>query len=122
MSHATKDIRNVAIVGHGASGKTKLVERLLQETKKTARPVLDASPDERERGSSIDMHVAHFAHQGVHVNVIDTPGHADFVGEPILALGAVECALVAVDAKDGVKVNTRKLWEKCQEMGLPRFI
>src|SRR5581483_6383887 len=130
MAYTTKDIRNIAVIGHGASGKTTLVERLLFEAKATSRfgrvtegsSMLDAAPDERERGSSIDMHVVHCTHQGVHLNLIDTPGAADFVGEPILALAAVEAALLVVDGKDGVKVNTRKLWAKCQELELPRFI
>jgi elongation factor G len=130
MAYTTKDIRNVAVIGHGASGKTTLAERALFETKTTTRfgrvtegsSILDAAPDERERGSSIDMHVAHMTHQGAHINMIDTPGAADFVGDTLLALGAVECALVVVDGKDGVKVNTRKLWQSCQALGLPRFI
>ena len=130
MAHTTKDIRTIAVVGHGASGKTTLVERLLFETKTTTRfgrvnegsSILDVAPDERERGSSIDMHVMHATHQGVHLNLIDTPGAADFTGEAIIALAAVETALVVVDGKDGVKVNTRKLWEKCQDLELPRFI
>src|SRR5271169_5981366 len=103
---------------------------MLFETKTTTRfgrvnegsSMLDAAPDERERGSSIDMHVAHMSHQGAHINIIDTPGAADFQGEPILSLAAVECAIVTVDGKDGVKVNTRKLWSKCAEFELPRFI
>src|SRR5262245_1837700 len=114
----TKDIRNVAVIGHGSSGKTTLVERLLFDTKTTSRfgrpsegsSILDISFDEKERGSSIDMHFAHFDHGGAHVSLIDTPGAADFAGEPTCALGVVEAALVTVDAKDGVKVNTRKLW------------
>jgi len=130
MAHATRDIRNIAVVGHNASGKTTLIERLLYDSKTTNRfgrvaegsSLLDAAPDEQERGSSIDMHVVHLTHQGTLVNLIDTPGAADFVGEPILALAAVEAALVVVDGKDGVKVNTRKLWAKCEELGLPRFI
>ena len=130
MAHTTKNIRNVAVVGHGSSGKTTLVERLLFETKATTRfgrvtegtSILDAAPDEKERGSSIDMHVVHATHQGVHLNLVDTPGAADFVGEAVLALAAVECAVVVVDGKDGVKVNTRKLWAKCEEMNLPRLI
>ncbi len=130
MAYTTKDIRNVTVIGHGASGKTTLVERMLFETKTTTRfgrvnegsSILDAAPDERERGSSIDMHIAHMTHQGCHINIIDNPGAADFVGEPLLSLAAVECAIVAVDGKDGVKVNTRKLWNKCIEFELPRFI
>ncbi|HZV01679.1 MAG TPA: elongation factor G [Planctomycetota bacterium] len=130
MTHATKDIRNLAIVGHGASGKTTLVERLLFEAKATTRfgrvndgsSILDVAADERERGSSIDMHIAHAMWQGTHINMIDTPGAADFQNDAILALGAVEAALVVVDGKDGVKVNTRKLWSKCVEQELPRFI
>ncbi len=130
MTHTTQNLRNIAVIGHGASGKTTLVERLLFETKTTTRfgrvtegtSILDAAPDERERGSSIDMHVVHATHQGVHLNLIDTPGAADFAGEAILALGAVEAALVVVDGKDGVKVNTRKMWAKCEELSLPRFI
>jgi elongation factor G len=128
MSYATKDIRNVAVIGHGASGKTTLVERILFDTKTMTRfgrvsegsSALDAAPDERERGSSIDMHLTHAAHGGCQLRFIDTPGHADFFGDTILALGAVEAALVAVDAKDGVKVNTRKLWQKAAELSLPR--
>jgi elongation factor G len=130
MTHTTKDIRNVAIVGHGSSGKTTLVERLLFETKATSRfgrvsdgsSILDVAPDERERGSSIDMHVVHADHKGTRVNLIDTPGAADFQSDALLALGAVDAAIVAVDGKDGVKVTTRKMWGACADLGLPRFL
>lgn len=130
MSYTTKDIRNIVVVGHGASGKTTLVERLLYASHATTRfgrvtegsSILDVAPDERERGSSIDMHVVHADHHGVHLNLIDTPGAQDFTGEPLLALAAVEAALVVVDGKDGVRVNTRKLWARCAEAQLPRFL
>lgn len=130
MGYLTRDIRNVAIVGHGSSGKTTLVERLLFDTHATNRfgrvsdgsSILDVAPDERERGSSIDMHVTHASFHNVHLNVIDTPGAADFVGDAILPFAAVDGILVAVDSKDGVKVTTRQAWHRCEEAELPRFV
>ncbi len=126
----TKDIRNVVLIGHGSSGKTTLAERLLFDAKATTRfgrpsegtSILDSADDEKERGSSIDMHLCHLTHAGAAVTLIDTPGAADFVADAIAALGVVEAALVVVDAKDGVKVNTRKLWRKAQGLSLPRFL
>ena len=106
MAYTTKDIRNVAVFGHGSSGKTTLVERLLFEAKAIGRfgrvsdgsSMLDTASDERERGSSIDMHPVHATYHGARLNLIDTPGAADFEGEALLALGAVDTAVIAVDA------------------------
>jgi elongation factor G len=126
----TAFLRNVAFVGHGATGKTTLVEHLLLKAGAVARPgsvdegstVCDTSPDEKERKFSIDAAVAHAPYKGVEIHFLDAPGYPDFVGQAIGSLYAVETAMITVDAVAGVAVNTRKMWSAAGDLGLARVI
>jgi len=126
----TKDIRNVAFVGHSDSGKTTLADALLFRGKAVGRlgsieegtSVFDFEPEEKERRTSIDLALASFNHLGREINLFDAPGYSDFISEAICALNAVETAVVCVDAGHGIKVNTRKVWDRASRIGVARMI
>ena len=128
--YETKDIRNVAFVGHGASGKTSLVEGILFKAGATKRlgsvddgtSVSDFDSEEKERKTTIDSSVLHCNWQDKEINVIDTPGYPDFINGPIGALNAVETAIVVVSATNGIQVNTQKMWEIASKAGLARVV
>ncbi|MBI1826667.1 MAG: elongation factor G [Planctomycetes bacterium] len=119
-------IRNIALVGHGLAGKTSLAEALLFKAGATNRlgkvqdksSILDSTEEAREKLHSLDSSICHFAHKGLHINVIDTPGTVAFCGLAIAALAAVECAVVVVSASAGVQVNTRRMLERAREYGI----
>jgi elongation factor G len=123
-------IRNVAVVGHSGSGKTTLVEGLLLATGVIPRAgavpdgttVSDADPAEVKQQRSVALAVAPFEHNGVKVNLLDTPGYADFVGELRAGLRAADAALFVVSAVDGVDATTISLWEECAAVGMPRAV
>jgi elongation factor G len=123
----TGDMRNIAFVGHGTSGKTTLVETMLYKagaTKKIGRiqdknTILDTDSDERERGYSIYTAIAHCNWKKRELHIFDCPGYPDFVGEAIGALAAVEFVVVCLDSEDGIKVNTRKMFEQARKRNLP---
>ena len=123
-------IRNVVLVGHAASGKTTLVEALLAGTGAVGRAgrvedgstVCDHEDIEHKLGRSVSLAVASVAAEGVKVNFVDTPGHADFVGEVRAGLRAADAALFVVSAVDGVDGITRMLWEECASVGMPRAV
>ncbi|MFO0973900.1 MAG: elongation factor G [Phycisphaerae bacterium] len=129
-AYSTADIRNVAIIGHGASGKTSLAEALLHLTGATNRlgsvadksSHLDTDDEEKERGFSIDSHVCHVTHAGKHINLVDTPGAPDLLGQAIAALAGVETAVVVINAAAGIQVNTRKMYEHAKAFGLARIV
>ena len=126
--YKTEDIRNLAVVGHGSTGKTTLAEALLFAAGVTKRmgsvddgsSLFDFEADEKERKSSIDLAIAHCSWEGRELNIIDTPGYLDFIGEPLSAMQAVETVLIAVDASKGVEVSTRKHWDAAGALGLAR--
>ncbi|HLY75028.1 MAG TPA: elongation factor G [Planctomycetota bacterium] len=128
--YETKDIRNIVLVGHNSSGKTTLGEAMLFKAKASPRlgsvddgsSVFDFEPEEKERKNSIDLAVASVNVQGREINILDAPGYPDFVGEAICGLSAVETAVVCINAVDGIRVNTRKMWELAQKAGVARFI
>jgi elongation factor G len=131
MSHKPADrIRNVALVGHRGSGKTSLCEALLYEAGVVSRlgsvdagtTVSDSSPDEQQRGMSIDAAVCSFEHDNRKLNVIDTPGEPSFVAEALGALAVSDAAVVVVNAVSGVEVGTDRLWQRAAEAGLPRLV
>jgi elongation factor G len=123
-------IRNVAVVGHSGSGKTTLVETLLHATATIPRAgsvtegttVSDSDPAEVRQQRSVSLSVAPFEHDGVKVNLLDTPGYADFVGELRAGLRAADAALFVVSAVDGVDATTVSLWEECAAVNLPRAV
>ncbi len=126
----TDAIRNVALVGHGGAGKTSLAEAMLflaGETKRLGsvdeeHSNLDYDSEEQRRKITINMSMAPLTHKGVKVNMIDTPGYADFVGDAIAGLKVAETALFVVDAVSGPQVQTHRLWKVAGHMGMARAI
>ena len=123
-------IRNVALVGHGGSGKTSLAEALLFVTGAIPRmgrvedgnTVSDFDPEEARRGISVSMSIAPFEHEGHKVNLLDTPGYADFVGDVAAALRAADLAVFVVSAVEGVEVQTEMAWRIAEQAKLPRAV
>ncbi|MCI9352992.1 MAG: elongation factor G [Lawsonibacter sp.] len=130
MSYSVQNIRNVALIGHGGSGKTALAESLLYMTKAIDRmgkaadgnTVCDYDPEEVKRQISISLAVAPIEYKGCKINVLDTPGGFDFSGEVMEALRAADAAIIVCSAKDGVSVGLEKAWKFCEERNMPRFI
>jgi elongation factor G len=124
------DIRNVALCGHGSSGKTTIVDRVLNLTGAVTRPasvddgtsVCDFDEEEKHHKYSIEAAVVHFDHAGKHFNLIDTPGYPDFIGQAIGALRAVETAAIVVNAHSGIEVNTRRVFQEAGKAGVARII
>jgi len=110
------EIRNVVLVGHSGGGKTTLFEHLVAAT----TPGYRAKPTLDER--SVQLAVASVAHEGVVLNLIDTPGYPDFVGELRAGLRAADAALFVISASDGVDGATMLLWEECAAIGMPRAV
>jgi elongation factor G len=125
-----EQIRNVAVVGHSGSGKTTLVEALLLATGTIPRAgtvpdgttVSDSDPAEVKQQRSVSLSVAPFERNGIKVNLLDTPGYADFVGELRAGLRAADAALFVVSSVDGVDATTVALWEECAAVGMPRAV
>jgi len=130
MSFTTDLIRNVAIAGHGGTGKTTLFERLLfsagvipkAETVDSGKTVSDCTPEEIERKISIHTSLAHVEWNGKKINIFDTPGSSDFTGDVILAIRASEFVLLTVEGQTGVQIETIKLWRNLQERNKPRGV
>jgi elongation factor G len=127
---AGNDKRNIALVGHGRSGKTTLAEAVLFAAKVVSRQgtigdkntVSDFTDDERERGHSIDAALLHAPWKGKDINITDTPGYPDFVGQALRGLDGADCAVVVVHAYDGVLLNTRRLFHAAGDRGIPRIV
>ena len=123
-------IRNVVLVGPSSGGKTTLLETLLVRSGALTRAgtveqgttVSDFEPGERAHGRSMALAVAPLVHQGVKVNLIDTPGYADFVGELRAGLRAADCALFVTAANEPVDAVTSELWRECADVGMPRAV
>ncbi|WP_041939061.1 MULTISPECIES: elongation factor G-like protein EF-G2 [Frankia] len=132
MSTASCDVRNVVLVGHTGAGKTALVDRLLATAGPPERQNGDhqlahtsyvghADPDHRP-SRSVSLSLCSVSHRGLTVNLLDTPGYPDFVGELRAGLRAADAALFVVSAVDGVDGATGLLWSECAEVGMPRAI
>lgn len=123
-------VRNVALVGHGGSGKTTLAEAMLYVGGATTRmgsvesgtTTLDHEPEEIARSISLSLAAATVEWDGHRINIIDTPGSSDFVGDARSALRAVDLAIFCVSAVDGVEVQTEQLWRAAGEEGIPRAV
>ncbi|MBN1424877.1 elongation factor G [Candidatus Fermentibacteria bacterium] len=121
------DIRNIAVIGHGGCGKTSLAEALLHAAKAVGRrgsvdqgtSILDSDPDEIERRMTISTGLAYVEHAGCKINLLDTPGYLDFVGEVVGALRVADSVLVVLDATGGVAVGTQRVWDEARKSGLP---
>ncbi|SCE90905.1 translation elongation factor 2 (EF-2/EF-G) [Micromonospora haikouensis] len=123
-------VRNVVLVGHSGAGKTTLVEALLAATGTIGRAgsvtdgttVCDHDPAAVRQQRSVSLACAPLVHQGVKINLLDTPGYADFVGELRAGLRAADAALFVVSAVDGMDATTAALWEECAAVGMPRAV
>jgi elongation factor G len=127
MSVPTDRIRNVALVGHSGTGKTTLMEQILVHGGVVpkfdpGKSVSDCTEEEIARKISIYSAFAHIDCDGRKVNLIDSPGSGDFIGEVVAALGAAECAIVVVGADVGVQIETAKLWRRLERDGTPRIV
>lgn len=130
MGYSTDLIRNVALAGHGSTGKTSLLEHLLfsagaiqkPETVESGKTVSDYAEEEVERKISVHAALAHAIVGDKKINVIDTPGSSDFIGDVILALRSCESALVLVDARAGVQIETIKIWRNLDTREKPRMV
>ena len=128
--YSPEHIRNVAVVGHGGTGKTSLVEAMLFHTKAIDRlgkvddgtTTTDFDPEEIRRKHTINASLAPLEWDGTKVNLIDTPGYPDFIGEVIGALRVCEGALVVVDAVAGVQVQTEQVWAQADQHNLARLV
>jgi elongation factor G len=123
-------IRNVVLVGHNGSGKTSLAEALLFRAGVISRPgtiekgstALDHDPEERERQQSVSLSLASFDWNDHRINLLDTPGYADFRGEALLGMAAADLAVFVIDGVAGVQSQDIVLWRHAAELGLPRII
>jgi elongation factor G len=122
-------IRNVALVGHSGAGKTTLAEALLHRAGAITRmgrvedgsTVCDFDPEEQKRGLSLSLALAPFEWKGHKINVLDTPGYADFIGDVNAALHVADLAVFVVSAVEGVEVQTEVIWKMAASLGLPRL-
>jgi elongation factor G len=129
-SYTTADIRNILLVGHGGSGKTTLADAILFTTGTVNRKgsVTDGSSfsdfekEEKEHKHSIYPSLLHVDHQGKRINIIDSPGSPDLIGQAIACLPAVETVVVVVNAQSGIEVVTRRMMEAAKERNIPRAI
>jgi elongation factor G len=127
---SSERIRNLGFFGHGGSGKTSICEALLLAMKQNTRlgsvddgsSLLDCDEDEVSRKITINIGLGHGEHRDTLVNIIDTPGYADFFGEVVSAVRAVDSAVVVVDAASGVEVGTEMAWRRLDEARLPRVV
>ena len=126
----SEQIRNIVLVGHGAVGKTTLADQMLFKAGVGSRAgsvddgtsQLDTDDEARQHHFSISSAMVHFEHHGMRVNVIDTPGYPDFVGQVISAICAAETALVTLNATAGIEANTRRTFELAGKAHLARII
>ena len=128
--YTTDKIRNVVLLGHGGAGKTSLVESMAYLAGLTSRmgkvedgnTVSDFGKEEQKRQISISTSVVPIEWEGVKINVLDTPGYFDFIGEVEEAISAADAAIIVVSGKAGVEAGTERAWELCEKYKLPRMI
>jgi len=123
MTYTKEKIRNVAIVGSAGSGKTSLIEAILLNSKITNRlgrvedgnTISDFNPDEIERGSSIYTSLISFDNAGTKINLLDTPGYSDFIGDAVASLTTADSAIFVFDALSTIDATFEYLWENCDK-------
>ena len=128
--YGTESIRNLALVSHGGAGKTSLGEAMLHAVGAINRmgrveegnTVSDFEEEEIRRTQSLSTSLLPVEFKDHKLNVLDTPGFTDFVGEAISALSVADGAIMLVDSVAGVEVGTEVLWTHCERFGLPRFV
>ena len=120
--YRTDEIRNVVLLGHGGSGKTSLAEAMLYVSGAVSRmgkisesnTTSDFDKEEQKRGFSISTSLIPIEWEKAKINILDTPGYFDFVGEVEEAVSATDAAVIVVSGKAGVQVGTEKAWELCE--------
>lgn len=123
-----QNLRNIAIIAHVDHGKTTLVDKLLEQSgtldrkAQGAERIMDSNEQEKERGITILAKNTAIEWEGIHINIVDTPGHADFGGEVERVLSMVDCVLLLVDAVDGPMPQTRFVTSKAFEQGLKPIV
>ena len=123
-----KQIRNIAIIAHVDHGKTTLVDQLLRQSgtfranQHVDERVMDSNDIEKERGITILAKNTAIDYEGYHINIVDTPGHADFGGEVERVLGMVDCVVLLVDAQEGPMPQTRFVTKKALALGLKPIV
>lgn len=130
MSVVSTDLRNVAIIGHNETGKTTLVEQMLfyakvisrAESIESGRTTSDYTDEEIANKISIHASLISFNWEGKTLNILDTPGTAAFIGETICGFRSCESALMVVDGRNGVQIETIKLWRHLDERNKPRAV
>lgn len=130
MAHGSEDIRNLALVGHGHSGKTALIDALAHHLELTSRlgssaegtSISDVEPEEKERKHTLTSHLFRMEHGGHVLNVFDTPGHNDFMGSAIAAMDVVETVVLVVNATSPLTFHARQLWQAAGDIGVGRAI
>ena len=128
--YRTDEIRNVVLLGHGGSGKTSLAEAMAYVSGATNRmgkitdgnTIRDFDKEEQKREFSISTSLIPIEWEKAKINILDTPGYFDFVGEVEEAVSAADAAVIVVSGKAGVEVGTEKAWELCDKYKLPRMI
>lgn len=128
--YASQNIRNVALASHAGAGKTSLAEALLFTTGVISRmgrvedgnTASDFEEEEIRRGLSLSTSLIPIEYNDYKLNILDTPGYTDFIGEVISALRVADGALILVDSVAGVEVGTEQVWNYSGEFGLPRFV
>ena len=128
--YTTDKIRNVVLLGHSGSGKTSLVEAMAYLSGQTTRmgkvtdgnTISDYDKEEIKRTFSINTSVVPIIWGDTKINILDTPGFFDFVGEVEEAVAVADAAIIVVSGKAGIEVGTRKAWEMCEKYKLPRMV
>jgi elongation factor G len=130
MAFSAPMIRNISVCGHGSTGKTTLVEELLfdagvipkAETVESGRTVSDFTEEEIDKKISIHASLTNLVWKDIKLNVIDTPGASDFIGEVLSAFRSTECSIMVVDGVAGIQIETLKLWRRLDERKKPRIV
>ncbi|MBD5556181.1 MAG: elongation factor G [Roseburia sp.] len=128
--YTTDKIRNVVLLGHGGCGKTSLVEAMAYLAGMTTRmgkvsdgnTISDYDKEETKRLFSINTSVVPIIWEDTKINILDTPGYFDFIGEVEEAVSAADAAIIVISGKSGIEVGTRKAWEICEKYKLPRMV
>tara|TARA_B100001750_G_scaffold223845_1_gene214452 strand:- start:621 stop:2678 length:2058 start_codon:yes stop_codon:yes gene_type:complete len=126
----TGNLRNIVLLSHSGAGKTSLSEAMLYETGAINRlgktddgtTTSDYEPEEQKRATSIQTSILPCTWNNHKINLIDTPGYADYRGEVISSIKVAESALIIIDASSGVEVGTRQMWKMVEEQSLPKMI
>ncbi len=127
--YTTDKIRNVVLLGHGGAGKTSLAEAMCYLAGITSRlgkvedgnTVSDFAKEEQKRGFSIHTSLLPIEWQDCKINVLDTPGYFDFIGEVEEAISVADAAIIVISGKAGVEVGTERAWDLCEKYNIPRM-